>query len=397
MPLQTGKNVSVAYKEETTFNVAAAGGGGAKRFRLNSGGLTLGRATIAPNEIRSDMKTAMGRLGSRSVSGSYAGDLSVGTFDDLIAAVLRGSWVADVAITQGTATSITTGANTIVRVAGSWLTDGVKVGDVGRLTGHSSAANNDKNLRVTGVTALTLTVAETLVVDAVADATFTFTVKRTVSQPVVPERRSFTFEEYYSDIDLAVQYTGVRVSSLRLSGSPDSMATLDIGLVGADGLPLATGTSPYFTSPTLSASIGLTLADATLRFGGVDVATLTGFDLSIDNRQGGLPIIGGVITPDIFENSSMVSGSVSGVRSDFTNLSRFLNETELEFHALLVEPEVEPKDFVSVFLPRIKLTDAATPLGGDGAMIETLPFMVGNKEVVTGYDDTMVKFSTSAA
>ncbi|HXH43302.1 MAG TPA: phage tail tube protein, partial [Bradyrhizobium sp.] len=115
---QSGKNVTVAYKAETTFGIAAAGGAGAKRFRLNGGGLSLARATIAPNEIRSDLKTSMGRYGSRSVSGSFAGDLSVGTFDDLIEAALRGTWVATAVITAATFTTLTPGANTFTAAAG---------------------------------------------------------------------------------------------------------------------------------------------------------------------------------------------------------------------------------------------------------------------------------------
>jgi hypothetical protein len=84
------------------------------------------------------------------------------------------------------------------------------------------------------------------------------------------------------------------------------------------------------------------------------------------------------------------------VRSDFTNLSRFIAETELELQVLMVEPESEPKDFISLFLPRIKLTGVDKGFGGDGAMIETLPFMAGPKEGTTGYDSTMLAIATSA-
>lgn len=401
MAFQTGKNVLIAYKAETTFATPATAAA-ANRFRPNaSAGLKFSRAMIRANEIRSDGMTSMGRLGSYSVAGSYAADASVGTFDPLFEAVLRSTWVPAVVLTQATGTSVTATAGppgTIVRVAGSWITDGVRVGDVVLLNATGGpAANNNRNLRVVGVSALTLTVAETLVVDATGRTTYTLTIPKKLFQPATPVRRSFTFEEYDADIDLTEQTVGARISSLKLSGGPDAMAILEFGLVGANLIPLTTGTSPYFAAPTLSSTIALTLADATLRFGGVDVATLTAFDLMYDMTAKGIPVIGGLQTPDIFENPATVSGSVSGVRSDFTNLNRFVGETELELHVLLVEPTVEPKAFISVFIPRIKLTGADSAFGADGAMIEVMPFTVGPKQTgVVGYDPTMISITTSA-
>lgn len=396
---QTARNVLVAFGLESTFNTPPAAGVG-KRFRPNgSSGLKLSRATIAPNEIRADGQTSMARLGSKSVGGGYVGDLSLGTFDDLLQAALRGTWTAAVAGTQATGglTSVTTTANAIVASAGSFITAGFRVGDIARFTNLTDAANNNRNLRITSVSALTLGVAETLVVNAVADSAFNFTIAKKLVQPAVPVRRSLTFEEYDADVDLTEQATGCRISSLKISGQPDGMCLIEFGIVGADLTALTTGTSPFYTAPTLTTSIALTLADATIRYGGADIATLTSFEMSYDLTAKTQPVIGSLVTPDIFENPSAVSGSISGIRSDFTNLSRFIAETELELHVLMVEPESEPKDFISLFLPRIKLTGVDKGFGGDGAMIETLPFMAGPKEGVTGYDSTMLHLATSAA
>jgi hypothetical protein len=395
---QTGRNVLVAFKAESAFNTPPSAGS-AFRFRPNaSSGLKLSRALIAPNEIRADGQTSMARLGSKSVGGSYVGDLSLGTFDPLLEAVLRGTWVAAVAGTQATGglTSVTTTANAVVASAGSWITAGFRVGDVVRFTNLSDAANNNKNLRVTGVTASNLSVAETLVINAVADSAFNFTIAKKLFQPATPVRRSFTFEEYDADVDLTEQVTGARISSVKISGQPDGMCLIEFGIVGADLIPLATGASPFFTSPTLTTSIALTLADATIRYGGADIATLTSFEVTFDLTAKTQPVIGSIVTPDIFENPAAVSGSVSGIRSDFTNLTRFTSETELELQVLMVEPESEPKDFISLWLPRIKLTGVDKGFGGDGALIETLPFIVGPKENTTGYDSTMIAFATSA-
>lgn len=394
---QTGQGIVVAYKVESAFNVAP-GATGATRIRLNSSpGLSLQRTLITPGEIRADQLSPMGRLGSREVTGSYAGDLSLSSWDDFLEAVLRGTWVANVTINFSDVTSITTGTNTIVGASGSFVTLGVRVGDVIRLSGHAQAGNNDRNLRVTGVTASTITVAETLTVDAVGDAAGTITILRTLVNSATPTRRSFHIEEYNQDIDESELFGGCRIVGVTIRGGPDGMATIECQVLGASVDTLATGASPFFTTPTLDSTIGLVMADATLRYGGADIATLTAFELSAAIVAATQPVIGATVTPDVFDNRLNVTGSLSLVRGDLVNVDRFTDETELELHVLLVEPEAEPKDCLSIFVPRLKLTSAGSPLGDDGAMIETLPFIAGKKESVTGYDDTLLKFSTSAA
>lgn len=398
MAFQGEQNVTVKYKAQSAFGTIAPAAGAPKKFRLNSGGLGLDRATIESNELRSDLQSTMGRYGSKNVSGGYQADASVGSFDDWIAAVLRGDWVAPLSITFATMTSVTTGANTIVAAAGSWITQGVRVGQVIRPTGLADAANNNRNLRVTGVTALIITVAETLIVNAVADTTGTIEILKRVTQPMVPVRRVYTIEEEQHDIDGSEVFSDARISSLRLAGGPDSMATFDFGVVGADGQVLEGAASPYFTDPaTSTTSLGLTLADASIRFAGSDILVASSLDLMIDNRQAGQAVIGGNVTPDIFEGSARVSGSISVIRKDLQNVARFLAETEVELHAMLIEPTAEPKQFISVFAGRIKLGRPTKSYGKGAAMIEVVPFMVGKKEGVVGYDETMVQFETSAA
>lgn len=395
--MQSENNVVVAYKPEGTFGVAAAGGAGAKRFRLNGGGLGLEMAQIASNELRSDMRSGATRNGSRSVNGGYPADLSVGTFDELIEAVFRGTFTAPSSITFATMTSVTTVADGIVAATGSWLTQGVRVGQIVRALGLPDAANNSRNLRVVGVTAAKITTAETLVVNAGADSTGSIEIMKRLIQPATIVKRSFTFEENQKDIDGSELFIGAKIASMRISGGPDAMAIVEFGIIGADGSVLEGASSPYFTDPVATTSIGLTLADAKIRFGGEDVAVLSGFDMTLDNRQGGQAVIGGGITPEIFEGNATLGGSVSGIRRNLTNVTRYIAETPLELHLLLVEPGAEPKGFISLFVPNIKLGRPTKQYGSGSAMIEQLPFTAANKDATTGYDDTMLQYETSAA
>jgi hypothetical protein len=398
MPNQTGRNMIIGYKVEATLNTPPGAASG-KRIRLaNSPGLKLSRDQIQPNEIRADMLMPTGRSGMHKVMGAFNGDLYVGAWDELIEAVLMTTGTAAVAITNTAMTSITTTANTIVAAGGSWLTQGVRVGDIVVLSGHSSAANNDINLRVTGVTGSVITVAGTpLVVNAVADTSFTLTIQKKYKAAATPVRRSFYVDQYYQDLDLSEVFGGVRFGGFKISGPPNGMASIEFNAVGVSGSSLASGASPYYTSPTLNTNIGLVMIDASIRLAGTDIATLTGIELSATRDPESLDVIGSVLTPDVFEDNLVLSGQISGVRTDLSAIDAIKNETELELHILLQEPSGTPRQCMSIFLPIIKIGDVSAPLGQKGAMIETRNFSVGLKQGVTGYDDTPITICSSAA
>ncbi len=394
---QTGMNVLVAYKiEDVTFNVPNTVVTGAERLRLNPApGLAMSRPTILPGEIRADMLTPIGRLGSRAVNGSYPCDLSVGSFDTIFEAVMRSTFVAAVSFGNAELTSITTTANTIVAAGGSFITEGVRVGDIIRLSNHSTAVNNDVNLMVSAVVAATVTLHGTpLTLDASPDSAFSITILKKLANATTPTRRSFSIEEYNQDIDQSELFSGCRFDGFTITGSPDGMATIDIPVVGASVDPKATGDSPFYTSPTLAATAGLVFVDAQIRLGGAAIASATAFSLNLTLGQAGLPVIGASVTPDVFDGKAVMSGSLSLLREDLTRITALEAETEYELHILLEEPTGTPLSAISLFLPLIKLTGADAPLGQDGGMIETLPFMVGARAAATGYDAGMMTLCT---
>lgn len=404
MASQTGKNMYVAYKVEATFNTEPAPLTGAEKLRINpSAGLNLTRANIQPGEVRSDLMTQMGRLGSRVVGGSYSCDVSVGSFDTILEAIMRSTWVAAVVMTSADFTTITTTTDTIVAASGSWLTLGVRVGDIIRVTGKTGdgAPANNLTLTVKTVVTATITVVGTpLTLDAVADAGASVTILKKLSNAAVPVRRSFYVEERLGDIDDSEVYGGVRWTGFTLRGTPDGMATLELRAMGGSQAAEGSGTSPLFTTPTEYGSIGLVFVDATINLdGGTPLAVATSFELTCDLNAAALPVIGATVTPDIFDNDMTMSGSLTLLREDLSFVTGFNAETEYELQVMLQEPDAaEPKDTLNLFVPRIKFSGVDTPLGGDGAMVQTMPFMVGMKISATpatsGYDQTMMTICT---
>lgn len=400
MPLQSAKNVTVAFKLESAFNTPP-GDTGAEYLRFTpSPGLTQSAATIRSNEQRADALQTMGRNGSRSVDGSYAAEASLRSHDTIYEAAMRATWDPALVITEatsGAAASITTTSNKIIGNTGSWITAGLRVGDVIRLTNHATAANNNRNLRIKDISALEITVHETLTVNAVGDTGYTITRGKKLSNPASPVKRTFYVEQNNVDVAGSQVFGGVRWIGFKLTGSPDGMATLEFTALGASMDVLEGSDAPYFTSPTVYNSVPLVFADAKVNVGGVDIAVATAFELTYAINAALQPVVGSVTSPDVFDNDVTLSGTFSMIRQDFNNVKSFSDETEFELHILLTEPEGEPKDYISFYVPRCKFTDASAPLGGDGAMIESLPFQTGAQTASAGRDATMLTICTSAA
>ena len=403
MPQQTGKGVTVALKVEATLNVAPSASGAEKLRLTPSPGLKLAKESISSNEIRPDKLSTIPRHGSQEVTGSYNGEMSLSSHDTIFEAMMRSTWVSAVTITESTSSlaSIVIGTNTVEAAStgsGSWENAGVKIGDVFRLTGHVDAANNDLNLRVKSMTTHTLTVhGSPLTAEASADNAFTVTIGKKLKNATTPTRRSFTVDEYQEDIDLSERFSGCRFTRMSISGTPNGMAEIEFGVMGMSVTALATGTSPYFTSPTEYTSDPLVFADAIISFGGAEIAVATAFELVLDIDTATLPVIGSTTTPDVFDNTARLTGSISFLREDLARLANFTDEDVLALHVMLEEKESDPQDYISIFVPRIKIMDVDKSLGDDGAMVETLPWEAGVQASATGLDPTLLTILTSAS
>jgi hypothetical protein len=398
MTYQTAGNILVAIRAETTTGVEATVTGAQQMRIIGSPGLELKRAQIQSTEKRDDGLRSMGRLGGKSVDGSYNAEITVGgATDTLLEAIMRSTWATATAISFASVTTITCGSNEVVG-AGDWVAQGIRVGDIFTLSNYSTAANNAVNARVVAITSGTLSVPAATFTAGAADAAGTLTVLKKVKHATTPTRRTFTVEQYDQDTDLSEIFIGCRVVGVNLSFRPGQMATVQYTFMGLDRDALATGTSPYFTSPTLTTGLGLIADDSSIRKNGADITTFTGFDLNFQITAAGEPVIGSFVSPDIFDNDCDITGTITGLRSDFANLTLFDAETEFEVSILLQEPSGSPKGCLAIFLPRVKIAQLSAPVGGgDGAKIETLGLMVGPKTAATGYDGTAATISSSAS
>lgn len=409
MAYQSASNAYVAYHVQSGLGTQYTSTGATVLRQTGGAGLKETKANTPSTEVRADMMHSLGRHGTQKVTGQWSGEASCGSYDDVYEAVMRGTWATALTTTQSDFTSLTTTTSTIVLTSGNPITLGYRVNDVIRLSGLATTANNSKNLRITGLSATTITVAETLVLDATPDTTCSIVRygKKLINPPAASlVKRYYTIEEYEADIDLSEVATDFVFGSVKFSMGTNGLLMVDVGGVGTGQFAAqSTGTSPLLVSPTTGTAVPFAVVDATIRLQGVDVVDLTSFDISMDNGPTAPDVFGsGSIkySPDVFPGQMAVSLNITALRKDLALLSAHLAETVYSIHILAVENESEPKDFLSINIPYFTIGEVNKSALSDkgGARTQTLSVptaLVGQDITGTGYDATMIKIQSSAA
>jgi hypothetical protein len=377
MPQAAGVFKQLSYKAEVTYGLVPAAAA-AQSLRRVTSDLSLTKQTYQSAEIRTDQQMQDFRHGVRSVDGTLAGELSPATYADWIDAALRRDRTAGVAITAISMTIAGSGPTyTLTRAAGDYLTGGIKRGDVIRLSvGTLNAANISKNLLVTAVTALVLTVRVLNGVAMVAEgpiASTTVTVigKKTFAPTTGHTNKSFSVEHWFSDVAQSEVYSGCQPTKIDISLPPTGLATISIPIMGQN---VTTATAQYFTSPTAATVTGLTAAvNGDILVGGVAVATLTGLSLSIESNRSGDPVVGSNVIPTRFPGRIVVSGQATAYFEDAVLRDAFLAETEIEILVVLTSDETATSNFIAFTLPRCKL-GGSSKSDGEGGIVQTIPF-----------------------
>lgn len=409
MPVyQSNSNGRVVYCQQSGLGTKASAGGLSKILRTAGGnGIRLSKAATQSNEVRNDGMSQRGRHGTQKTTADYSAELSLGSHDPIIEALMRGTWDSSaIELDAGDFTSITTTASTIVLASGSPISLGLRVGDVIRLEDADTTANNAKNLRITELSSTTITVADALVVDNSADtgAKIVRPGKRIINPTTVIERY-FTLEEYEGDIDQSTVLTDFKWGSGKISMSSNGLIMFDPGGIGTGNVEaLDAAASPYFSAPTSTTGAPFSVVDATIRFKGEDLVELTSFDLSLDIQPTAPDVFGsGAIkyAPDVFTGPLQIGLNLGMLRKSLQVLQDFIAETAYSLHVLAVDNTAEPKDFLAITVPNFTLGSADPSAlskqgGGRTQTIQVPPALVGIDTSASG-DKSMIKFQTTSA
>lgn len=359
MAISTGTKKVVAYKKEASWGTPAGASGG-KQLRRVTANFELTKEAYESAEIRTSHQLSDMRHGVRSATGTLNGELSAGSYADFMQSILERDFTT---VTLGAAASITVtvngGTQKLVRTAGSWITDGVKVGMVVRGTGFTTTADNNKNLLVVAVTALEATVVALNGVALTAQGTaasVTLTVpgKQTYVPATGHTNDSFTVEEWFSDISQSEVYTGLKVNSMAVSLPSTGLTTVDFGFAGRD-LSIK-GTTQYFTSPSAQSTTGIFAAvNGALVVNGIPVALITSADFTVDRATENATAVGSNAVAEIFTGRVRVTGNLSIYFQDATFRDYFDAETPVSIVMALNANGTANSDFVAFTLPKVKL------------------------------------------
>jgi len=131
-------------------------------------------------------------------------------------------------------------------------------------------------LTATVATVQVLSSTPLVVEGPIATVTVTVAGKQTFAPLTGHTDKSFTVEEWYSDIAQSEVYTGLKVGSMNVQLPATGLVTCDFGMQGKD--LTQKGTSQYFTSPTAAGTNGiLASVSGALVVNGVPVALITSF------------------------------------------------------------------------------------------------------------------------
>jgi hypothetical protein len=368
MTINIGVYTTVAYKPETTFGTIPAASG-AQLIRRRAAKLEFSKATFESPEIRPDMQVNDFRHGLRSAKGTLQQDLSPKSGADFFAAVMGRDFAAG-ASSAALSLTMATGAlvngiqlYTVTRSAGSYLTDGFKIGDVIRLSvGGLNAANINKNLQITSLTATIATVrvvnGSAMVAEGpISGCTVAVPGKKTFIPSTAQTNKSFSIEAFASDIVQSEVYSGMKVAKAAVNCPSTGLSDVTFEFAGQGMTPAA---SQYFTSPTAAPTFASEAGvNGAICVNDQPQITVTGINFTIERAMTGDAVVGSFVAPQINPGLFKVTGTMTVLYSDNVLRDLFVNEAETDVYLVLSCDNTAAADFVAFTMPRVKLNSAA--------------------------------------
>lgn len=405
MTIASGLLKSTAWKKQSALGTPAAGGSG-KQSRHVTSVFKAERDTFENDEKTTHHQSTGLSYGLKKADGQIDGLLSAGTFADFFGSILEKDFAV---VTPGAAAAATTVAlvsgykYTITRGAGSWITDGLKIGNVVQITGAGIHANNiNKNLLIVALTALVCTVIvlnETAMQAEGPIATYVLTVvgKKSYTPLTGHTKDYYTVEEWYSDLVRSETFTDMRVGSIAVSMPATGNATVTTSMVG---LARTTGSSQVLTSPTLTTTAVMTAVNGAIYIGGTAQTFATGINFTIDNSAANAgAVIGSNSGNDVITGRIKVSGTMTAQFDSVTLQALYDAETNTNIVVVLTADETATAECVSFTMPRVKLTGDA-PDDGEKPIIRTYPFTAeyyAAGGASSAYDAAILSINDSAA
>jgi hypothetical protein len=349
--------------------------------RLRHTGLTLGvqRGSLQSEELRPDRQIQDFRLGTVAVAGDVNAELSFSSYDDLLEAVLCGTWTVKAQVAAITLSAAA--ADSSFNDSGNgFITAGFEVGDVILTTFFVAGANNGL-FKIASVVAGKITVTSVaglpvVLTNGAAGPSIVIATTETILKAGT-ERRSFSVLRHFTDIAATGEgkpyhlFNGVEFNTLALAINPTAIVTATFGVMGREGA------APSNTAPvgsTFAAAATSTPLDAftgALKEGANVLGIVTEFSANLDNGMEARNVVGSKYSLRPSIGRSNLTGSATVYFEDAAFVSKFLNETEVALSMAL--PDALGNQYVFVF-PRVKFTSGQPDVSGQGSITLSMPF-----------------------
>ena len=360
---------------------SALGTTGGQILRRAGSTLKLGKDTFQAKEIRTDRQKVDFRHGVARGSGGITGDFSPGTYFELLEAAMRTTKEAAVDFTHTDFTSVSADLTTskFTFGAGDPVALGLRVGHILRFQNLSDVDNNDRNFFVMsfgGASNREVTVyppPDTMGADTAFSGTSVG--KRLYIPSTGFITRKFGFEEYHSDIDLARLYTEWRMSGMNINLPANDTASIELMGMGRFMEIYEDSNAPFFTNPAAETETGIFAAvNGLLQVAGATIGVVTGLQIKMEDPPEANAVVGQNFVPEVFLGASNVTGQLTADLEDGTFFNDFMDESEISVLCYLTTSNDDAAEAVTIYLPRIKLTDVDSPLQGEGGQTQTIPF-----------------------
>lgn len=329
--------------------------------------------------------TAYGTATNATTSTSY----SIGA-TSIVTSSCNGTIIAGDAIRFGSDTtdyivSAVSGSTSAWTLTISALLSNVGSGATITIQTNASTLNNGHNFLITGLTETVMTVrsldnvaisSKNCVIDNQVDVTLSACIGKYSYIPSSGHIENYyTIEHSYTDIDQSEVFTDCVPSQMNIKLPATGMATIDFPIIGLDMDVYSGSSAPFHTSPTSITTGGIYASvNGALYVNGSSVATITNMDISINGNVASMGgVVGTNVAPDIQFGTVEVTGSMSIFFENATIRNYFLNETEVALMVTLTTSSSSNADFMSIYMPRVKL-GGATKDDGQKGLVMTVPF-----------------------
>jgi len=400
MTIAQGINKKVILKEEVTWGTASGPAGG-EVFRRVSSAFALTKEAYTSAEIRTDKQVAFSNHGIRSVTGSLSGELSPVSYAPLFEALYMRDFTAGSVIAATDITIAASGSNwTLTRSVGDWITDGLKISSTIRLSvGVMNPLNLNKNLVVIGLTGTVATVrvmnSSLLFAQAITGATITEVGSKTYVPLTSHTDKSFTIEEYFSDISQSHVFTGNKVGSINLTVNATGITTLDMSLMGKD---MTTGTAQYFTAPAAQVTTTtMASVNGVLLVNGSADACVTSLTLNQSKGLSAANCVGNNTADAIFTDALVVNGSATVYFENAVLRDLFLNEESCGLIVSVATSGAANADFITFNIDVAKVNSFTLDDSATGGLSATVDFeALLNVDAATNELNTTISIQDSA-